>query len=137
MTTNHQQFLSSPPRALIVEDDPYNELYFEDSAAAADVRPMKADDREGRVIYLSSFSKTLAAALDADKMITRVVEQGVIYVAGAAFYVNGEGYNTLRLSFSAPPPERIEAGISRLALTVRAESEALATAAATAAPEAS
>jgi 2-aminoadipate transaminase len=214
---------------LIVEDDPYNELYFEDSATEADVRPIKADDREGRVIYLSSFSKTLApgfrvawmaappaltakfemakqagdlltgaldqrliyeacrrgvlarqlpilrahyahkrdvmeqalrrelgtdvswpspkggfflwltlaAALDADKIIPRAVEQGVIYVAGAAFYVNGEGHNTLRLSFSAPPPERIEAGISRLAVTVRAESEALATAAATAAPEAS
>jgi 2-aminoadipate transaminase len=45
---------------LIVEDDPYRELYFEDSATEADVRPMKADDAEGRVIYLSSFSKTLA-----------------------------------------------------------------------------
>jgi 2-aminoadipate transaminase len=45
---------------LIVEDDPYRELYFEDSASEADVRPIKADDREGRVIYLSSFSKTLA-----------------------------------------------------------------------------
>jgi 2-aminoadipate transaminase len=44
---------------LIVEDDPYRELYFED-AAEAGLRPMKADDREGRVIYLSSFSKTLA-----------------------------------------------------------------------------
>ena len=45
---------------LIVEDDPYRELYFEDSASEADVRPMKADDSDGRVIYLSSFSKTLA-----------------------------------------------------------------------------
>ncbi len=45
---------------LIVEDDPYRELYFEDSACEADVRPVKADDAEGRVIYLSSFSKTLA-----------------------------------------------------------------------------
>ena len=45
---------------LIVEDDPYRELYFEDSAAEADVRPMKADDHDGRVVYLSSFSKTLA-----------------------------------------------------------------------------
>ncbi len=45
---------------LIVEDDPYRELYFEDSASDADVRPIRADDREGRVIYLSSFSKTLA-----------------------------------------------------------------------------
>ena len=46
---------------LILEDDPYRELYFEDAATEADVRPMKADDREGRVVYLSSFSKTLAA----------------------------------------------------------------------------
>jgi 2-aminoadipate transaminase len=45
---------------LIVEDDPYRELYFEDSAREEDVRPIKADDPEGRVIYLSSFSKTLA-----------------------------------------------------------------------------
>ena len=33
---------------------------FEDSASEADVRPIKADDADGRVIYLSSFSKTLA-----------------------------------------------------------------------------
>ena len=46
--------------ALIVEDDPYGALYFEDAASAADTRPIKADDHEGRVIYLSSFSKTLA-----------------------------------------------------------------------------
>jgi 2-aminoadipate transaminase len=45
---------------LIVEDDPYRDLYFEDSATEADVRPIKADDGQGRVIYLSSFSKTLA-----------------------------------------------------------------------------
>ena len=45
---------------LIIEDDPYRELYFEDCTTEADVRPMKADDAEGRVIYLSSFSKTLA-----------------------------------------------------------------------------
>ena len=45
---------------LIVEDDPYGALYFDDAATAADTRPIKADDVEGRVIYLSSFSKTLA-----------------------------------------------------------------------------
>ena len=211
---------------LIVEDDPYRELYFEDSATEADVRPIKTDDRTGRVIYLSSFSKTLApgfrvawiaappalaakfemakqagdlltgsldqrliyeacrrgllerqlpilrahyahkrdvmeqalrrelgsavswpkptggfflwltleGGIDADRMIPRAIEHGVIYVAGEAFYVNGEGHNTLRLSFSAPTPDRIEAGVSRLARTVRAESAALATAAAAAAP---
>jgi len=51
---------ASSRNVLIVEDDPYRELYFEDSASEADVRPIKADDRDGRVIYLSSFSKTLA-----------------------------------------------------------------------------
>jgi 2-aminoadipate transaminase len=45
---------------LIVEDDPYGELYFSDFASAAETRPIKADDDEGRVVYLSSFSKTLA-----------------------------------------------------------------------------
>ena len=45
---------------LIVEDDPYGDLYFPDSATADETRPLKADDRMGRVIYLSSFSKTLA-----------------------------------------------------------------------------
>lgn len=49
-------------QVLIVEDDPYNDLYFEDVASGADTRPIKADDREGRVIYLSSLSKTLAPA---------------------------------------------------------------------------
>lgn len=45
---------------LIVEDDPYGALHFSDAARASDTRPIKADDAEGRVVYLSSFSKTVA-----------------------------------------------------------------------------
>ena len=45
---------------LIVEDDPYGALYFDDVATEADTRPLRADDTRGRVIYLSTFSKTLA-----------------------------------------------------------------------------
>ena len=45
---------------LLVEDDPYGELYFSDVAEESDTRPIKADDLDGRVVYLSSFSKTLA-----------------------------------------------------------------------------
>jgi 2-aminoadipate transaminase len=45
---------------LIVEDDPYGALYFDDVATVQETRPIKADDREGRVVYLSSFSKTVA-----------------------------------------------------------------------------
>jgi 2-aminoadipate transaminase len=64
---------------LILEDDPYRELYFEDSATEADVRPIKADDRAGRVVYLSSFSKTLApgyriAWIDAPSAIASKLE---------------------------------------------------------------
>jgi 2-aminoadipate transaminase len=45
---------------LIVEDDPYGSLYFDDVAQMEDTRPIKADDSGARVIYLSTFSKTLA-----------------------------------------------------------------------------
>lgn len=45
---------------LIVEDDPYGSLYFEGAATEAETRPLRADDADGRVLYLSTFSKTLA-----------------------------------------------------------------------------
>lgn len=45
---------------LIVEDDPYGALYFDDVAGVDSTRPIRADDGGGRVIYLSTFSKTLA-----------------------------------------------------------------------------
>jgi 2-aminoadipate transaminase len=45
---------------LVIEDDPYGSLYFDDVAGVGDTRPMRADDARGRVIYLSTFSKTLA-----------------------------------------------------------------------------
>ncbi len=85
---------------LIVEDDPYRELYFDDSASEKDVRPIKADDRDERVIYLSSFSKTLApgyrvawitapAALasklemakQAEDLLTGSLDQRIVYEA--------------------------------------------------------
>jgi 2-aminoadipate transaminase len=199
---------------LILEDDPYRELYFEDSASEADVRPIKAADVEARVIYLSSFSKTLAPGyrvawidapaplaaklevakqaadlqtgsldqrivyeacrrgvlarqlpllrrhyqekrdvmsealerelggritwpaprggfflwatlpgIDADAMVPRAIQHGVIYVAGEAFFVNGQGQTLIRLSFSAPTHDRIREGVARLAATVREELE--------------
>lgn len=192
---------------LIVEDDPYGSLYFEDVATPDETRPLKADDAEGRVLYLSTFSKTLApgfrvgwmtapAALierfDTAKqsadltsgildqyivheavqrgvidalaprlraryrhkrdvmerairrhlggrltwpapkggfflwatlpegytdaaVLDRALERGLVFVAGSAFYVDGSGHDKIRLSFSAPSPERIEEGVQRLA----------------------
>jgi DNA-binding transcriptional MocR family regulator len=43
---------------LVVEDNPYGMLYFEGDP----IRPLRADDAE-RVVYLGSFSKTLASGL--------------------------------------------------------------------------
>jgi len=48
---------------LVVEDDPYGGLYFEGAATEADTRPLRADDRDGRVLYLNTVSKMLAPGL--------------------------------------------------------------------------
>ncbi|MEY4635693.1 MAG: 2-aminoadipate transaminase [Acidobacteriota bacterium] len=48
---------------VILEDDPYGSIYFADVATAADTRPIKADDTDGRVVYLGSFSKVLVPGL--------------------------------------------------------------------------
>ena len=195
---------------LIVEDDPYGELYFEDVADVGATRPLKADDRRGRVIYLSTFSKTLAPGFrvawvaapapiverfdtakqsmdlmcgildqrvvqesivrgvlerqaaplrqlyrvrrdvmeqalreqlggrltwiapkggfflwaklpdgyECEPLLARALEQGVIFVIGSAFCVDGSGRDRVRLSFSWPSPERIRDGARRLALAM-------------------
>lgn len=195
---------------LIVEDDPYGDLYFPDVSRPEETRPVAADDRVDRVIYLSSFSKTLAPGwrvgwisapppiaaklelakqagdlctggfdqrvvyeawrqgilaghlpdlrahyqrkrdtmsralaraladqvtwqpprggfflwirlndgLDAEQLLPVARAHGVIYVVGKAFFVDGSGQQFMRLSFSAPPPDRIEEGVTRLAAAV-------------------
>jgi 2-aminoadipate transaminase len=200
-------------RVLIVEDDPYGALFFDDITRLEDTRPIKADDRDGLVVYLSSFSKTLAPGfrvawltapaaivskleiakqsadlctggldqrivcemwtrgtlaarlpalraayqrkrtvmeqalrrelgdvvkwpepkggfflwttlappLDAGSMLSRAIEQGVIYVPGSAFFVDGGGAEYARLAFSWPDAERIELGIARLGRVIRNE----------------
>jgi 2-aminoadipate transaminase len=196
---------------LIVEDDPYGSLYFEDVASEDETRPLRADDAQGRVLYLSTVSKTLAPGfrvgwlvappvlierfdtakqstdltsgildqciviealrlgvvdrlapqlrelyrtkrdvmeaairehigtrltwsqpkggffiwatlpdgLSDTEVLVRALEHGVVFVAGSAFHVDGSGHNTIRLSFSAPTPERIREGVRRLAATLR------------------
>ncbi|HEY3091702.1 MAG TPA: PLP-dependent aminotransferase family protein [Vicinamibacterales bacterium] len=192
---------------LIVEDDPYGALYFEDVATAAETRPLKTDDRNGRVIYLSTFSKTLAPGFrvawvaappqiverfdtakqsmdlmcgildqrvvhesivrgvlarqvaplrklyrlrrdvmeqtlraqfgdrmtwiqpkggfflwaklpdghECEALLAKAMEQGVIFVIGNAFCVDGSGHDRIRLSFSWPTPDQIQEGARRLA----------------------
>jgi len=192
---------------LIIEDDPYGELHFDDAAGIAETRPLKADDRSGRVIYLSTFSKTLAPGFrvawvaapapiverfdtakqsmdlmcgildqrvvhqsivrgvldrqaaplralyrtrrdimeqilreqfgdrlswiqpkggfflwvrlppgfDCEALLAKAMEQGVIFVIGSAFCVDGSGHDRIRLSFSWPTPEQMREGARRLA----------------------
>lgn len=199
---------------LIIEDDPYRDLYFTDVTTEADTRPIAADDAHGRTIYLSSFSKTLAPGfrtawiaapapiaakielakqavdlctsrfdqqmvyeacvrgvlaaqapklraiyqrkrdamvdalraqdqglkwadprggfflwatlpkgLDADALLERATALGVIYVTGTAFFVDNSGSEFIRLSFSAPPEDRIREGVERLGKAMRQELE--------------
>lgn len=49
------------------------------------------------------------------ELLERALQQGVVFVIGSAFHVDGSGHNTIRLSFSAPSSERIEEGARRLA----------------------
>lgn len=51
---------------LVIEDDPYGELVYVDGA---DTTAMKSRDRDGRVLYLGSFSKVLAPGLRCGWMI--------------------------------------------------------------------
>jgi 2-aminoadipate transaminase len=193
---------------LIVEDDPYGDLYFE----AEPLPPLRSLDREGSVVYLSSFSKilapglrtafivgpkellakveiakqsgnlcgssldqriileclrrglveeqkarirpyyrakrdamlealqsemppgvswtrpqgglflwlTLPAHLDAEALLPAAVEEGVAYVTGAPFFVDGGGANTMRLTFAKEDIPTIREGIRRLGRVVRA-----------------
>jgi len=187
-------------------------LFFEDVATEPETRPIRADDAGGRVIYLSTYSKTLApgfrvgwmvapaaladrfetakqsmdltsgildqrmvhlaitrgllpslaprlrevyrrkrdvmqqairrelgdlltwpaprggfflwatlpAGLTDTAVLERALEERLVFVIGSAFYVDGRGHDKIRLSFSAPTPERIEEGVRRLARVVRA-----------------
>jgi 2-aminoadipate transaminase len=68
---------------------------------------------------------TLPGAIDTHRMISRAVTHGVIYVAGGAFFVDGTGANTLRLSFSLATPDKIVEGVGRLTLAIKEEVAAL------------
>ena len=64
---------------------------------------------------------SLPASLNTSHLLPRAMRHGVIYVAGAAFFVDGTGAHTLRLAFSLAPGARIVDGISRLADAISEE----------------
>jgi 2-aminoadipate transaminase len=70
---------------------------------------------------------TLPDGLDAKAMLPRAVAARVAYVPGSAFYADGSGASSLRLSYCYPEPDRIREGVRRLAGVVAAETELRAT----------
>jgi 2-aminoadipate transaminase len=60
-------------------------------------------------------------SVDTTQLLVRALERRVAFVPGAPFWVNRDVRNTLRVSFSNSPEEKIREGIDRLAATIAEE----------------
>ena len=61
---------------------------------------------------------TLNDDIDSAAFVERAVANGVAYVPGSPFFVDGSGRNTLRLTFAKELDGRIREGIARLARVI-------------------
>ena len=66
---------------------------------------------------------TLPDGLDATAMLPRAVAALVAYVPGTGFFADGQGRQSLRLSYCYPEPDRIREGVRRLAGVIETELE--------------
>jgi 2-aminoadipate transaminase len=66
---------------------------------------------------------TLPEGLDAKAMLPRAVTARVAYVPGTAFFADGFGSRSMRLSYCYPTPERIREGVRRLGGVIEQEME--------------
>ncbi|MFP5252450.1 MAG: PLP-dependent aminotransferase family protein [Actinomycetes bacterium] len=66
---------------------------------------------------------TLPPGLDAKAMLPRAVTARVAYVPGTAFFADGFGAQSMRLSYCYPTPERIREGVRRLTGVIEDELE--------------
>ena len=64
---------------------------------------------------------TLPDGLDAKAMLPRAVTARVAYVPGTAFFADGSGAQSMRLSYCYPTPERIREGLRRLSGVIEEE----------------
>jgi DNA-binding transcriptional MocR family regulator len=65
---------------------------------------------------------TLPKGMDGAKLLAKSIETvKVAFVPGRAFFADGSGENTLRMSFSSSNEEKIEEGISRLGKLISSE----------------
>jgi 2-aminoadipate transaminase len=58
---------------------------------------------------------TLNDAIDTAALVLEAVANGVAYIPGGPFFVDGSGRNTMRLTFAKEGDERLREGVSRLA----------------------
>jgi DNA-binding transcriptional MocR family regulator len=70
---------------------------------------------------------TLPEGLDATAMLPRAVAALVAYVPGTGFFADGQGRQSLRLSYCYPEPDRIREGVRRLAGVIESELEVVGT----------
>ncbi len=68
----------------------------------------------GLFVWLS-----LPEGVDAESLLEAAVAEGVAYVIGAPFFVDGGGENTMRLTFAREDAPTIEEGVRRLGRVVR------------------
>jgi len=66
---------------------------------------------------------TLPQGVNAKAMLPRAVTARVAYVPGTAFFADGFGSSSMRLSYCYPTPERIREGVRRLAGVIEDEME--------------
>src|SRR5690606_32908045 len=57
---------------------------------------------------------TLPEVVDTTDLLARALEKNVAFVPGAGAFLDGTGTSSMRLTFSATPPERIREGIRRI-----------------------
>lgn len=60
----------------------------------------------------------LPEGMDCQELMEEAIEQKVAFVPGTAFYADGRGRDTLRLTFASCPTEMIDEGIQRLAKAI-------------------
>jgi DNA-binding transcriptional MocR family regulator len=64
---------------------------------------------------------TMPGNLDSKAMLPRAVKELVAYTPGTAFYADGGGHNSMRLSFCYPTPDSIREGVRRLSTVINGE----------------
>ncbi|HJT18472.1 MAG TPA: PLP-dependent aminotransferase family protein [Thermoanaerobaculia bacterium] len=62
---------------------------------------------------------TLRDDIDTASRVEKAVKNGVAFVPGTPFFVDGSGRNTMRLTFAKEPDDRIRDGIARLEMSFR------------------